>query len=123
MHRSFSSFVTNRVLAPQTGDMGRAASQVVEHALPRPSGNYLNLQVETPGPTDERNFFMKINTVSNLALAAAFAGLMGGTAIRANAQPLAGHSSASTVSSAITGVMADDGSKTLPKHACKGQND
>ncbi len=31
---------------------------------------------------------MKINTVSNLALAAAFAGLMGGTAIRANAQPL-----------------------------------
>jgi hypothetical protein len=66
---------------------------------------------------------MKINTVSNLALAAAFAGLMGGTAIRANAQPLAGHTGVSSVSSAIAGVMAEDGSKTLPKHACKGQND
>jgi hypothetical protein len=66
---------------------------------------------------------MKINTVSNLALAAAFAGLMGGTAIRANAQPLASHTSVSSVSSAIAGVMAEDGSKTLPKHACKGQND
>jgi len=66
---------------------------------------------------------MKISTVSNLALAAAFAGLMGGTAIRANAQPLAGHTGVSSVSSAIAGVMAEDGSKTLPKHACKGQND
>ena len=34
---------------------------------------------------------MKTNTVSNLALAAAFAGLLGGTAVRLNAQPLAGH--------------------------------
>jgi len=66
---------------------------------------------------------MKINTVSNLALAAAFAGLMGGTAIRVNAQPLSGQASISSVSPAIAGVMAEDGSKTLPKHACKGQND
>lgn len=66
---------------------------------------------------------MKINTVSNLALAAAFAGLMGGTAMRATAQPLAGHTGVSAVSSAVAGVMAADGDKTLPKHACKGQND
>jgi hypothetical protein len=66
---------------------------------------------------------MKINTISNLALAAAFAGLMGGTAIRANAQPVVGHTSVSSVSPAIAGVMAEDDSKTLPKHACKGQND
>ena len=52
---------------------------------------------------------MKINTVSNLALAAAFAGLIGGTAIRANAHPLAGHTGVSSVSSAIAGVMAEDG--------------
>lgn len=67
---------------------------------------------------------MKINTVSNLALAAAFAGIMGGTAIRANAQPLASHTGVSSVSPAIAGVMAEDGGqKVLPKHACKGQND
>jgi hypothetical protein len=66
---------------------------------------------------------MKIKTVSNLALAAAFAGLMGGTAIRANAQSLAGHNGVSSVSPAIAGVMADDSKKNLPKHACKGQND
>ena len=66
---------------------------------------------------------MKTNTVSNLALAAAFAGLLGGTAVRLNAQPLASHTGVSSVSPAIAGVMAEDGQKTLPKHACKGQND
>ncbi len=66
---------------------------------------------------------MKINTVSNLALAAAFAGIIGGTAIRANAQPLAGHPGVSSVSPAIAGALAEDGSKALPKHSCKGQND
>ena len=66
---------------------------------------------------------MKINTVSNLALAAAFTGLLGGTAVRLNAQPIAGHTSVSSASVATAGVLAEDGSKTLPKHACKGQND
>jgi hypothetical protein len=102
--------------------MGRAVSQVIGHALPEPSGHDPSSQAKAPGLTDERNLIMKISTVSNLALAAAFAGLMGGTAIRANAQPLAGPTSVSSVSPTIAGVMAEDGSKTLPKHACKGQN-
>ncbi len=65
----------------------------------------------------------RCTTVSNLALAAAFAGLLGGTSVRLNAQPLAGHTGDSSASPAIAGVMAEDGQKTLPKHACKGQND
>ena len=39
---------------------------------------------------------MKPSTVSNLAMAAAFAGLLGGTAARLNAQPLPGHSGTSS---------------------------
>jgi hypothetical protein len=65
---------------------------------------------------------MKTTTVSNLALAAAFAGLLGGTAVRLNAQPISGQSEATASTSAIPGVMvASD--KELPKHSCKGQND
>jgi hypothetical protein len=65
---------------------------------------------------------MKTTTVSNLALAAAFAGLLGGTAARLNAQPVSGQSEATASTSAIPGVMvASD--KELPKHSCKGQND
>jgi hypothetical protein len=65
---------------------------------------------------------MKTTTVSNLALAAAFAGLLGGTTARLNAQPISGQSEATANSSALPGVMvASD--KELPKHACKGQND
>jgi hypothetical protein len=65
---------------------------------------------------------MKTTTVSNLALAAAFAGLLGGTAVRLNAQPISGQSEATPSTSAIPGVMvASD--KELPKHSCKGQND
>jgi hypothetical protein len=67
---------------------------------------------------------MKTNTVSNLALAAAFAGLLGGTTARLNAQPVSGHADATSASaSAIAGVVAADDQKALPKHACKGQND
>jgi hypothetical protein len=62
---------------------------------------------------------MKPSTVSNLAMAAAFAGLLGGTAARLNAQPLPGHSGTSPV---IVGALAADGQQ-LPKHSCKGQND
>jgi hypothetical protein len=65
---------------------------------------------------------MKTITVSNLALAAAFAGLLGGTTARLNAQPVSGHSDATTSSSAVAGVMLVS-AKELPKHACKGQND
>jgi hypothetical protein len=65
---------------------------------------------------------MKTTTVSNLALAAAFAGLLGGTTTRLNAQPFSGHSDAAASSSAVAGVMVAS-EKDLPKHSCKGQND
>ena len=64
---------------------------------------------------------MKTSTVNNLALAAAFAGLLGGTTARLNAQPISGHSDATASTAAIAGVVAS--AKDLPKHACKGQND
>ena len=64
---------------------------------------------------------MKTNTASNLALAAAFAGLLGGTTARLNAQPISGHSEAVASSSALAGVLAEK--TALPKHSCKGQND
>jgi hypothetical protein len=53
---------------------------------------------------------------NSLALAAAFAGLVGGTAARA-AQPA---QSSSVAFSA--GVAADDAKKDIEKHACKGLN-
>jgi hypothetical protein len=62
------------------------------------------------------------NSTKSLALAAAFTGLLGGTTVRVNAQPISGQSAATANSSAIAGVMIDS-AKTLPKHACKGQND
>jgi len=66
---------------------------------------------------------MKSNNASNLVLAAAFAGLLGGTTARLNAQPVSGHSEATASSSAFTGVAVAADQKDLPKHACKGQND
>jgi hypothetical protein len=61
---------------------------------------------------------MKISS-SSLALAAAFAGLVGGTAARA-AQPASGASG----SSFSAGVLADsfDANQKIEKHACKGLN-
>jgi hypothetical protein len=60
----------------------------------------------------------KTMTISrnSLVLAAAFAGLVGGTAARA-AEPL---SSAGSALSA--GILADDNKKAIEKHACKGLN-
>jgi hypothetical protein len=60
------------------------------------------------------------NTVKSLALAAAFAGMIGGSAVRLNAQ--ATQSNSSSVRSTHAGILLVD-DKTLPKHACKGQND
>lgn len=57
------------------------------------------------------------NSTKSLALAAAMTGLLGGTAVRMNAQPVNGNGAA--VVSA--GVMAQ--STDMPKHACKGKND
>jgi hypothetical protein len=55
-------------------------------------------------------------------MAAAFAGLLGGTTARLNAQPISGHAEATASSSAVAGVMVVS-EKQLPKHSCKGQND
>jgi len=66
---------------------------------------------------------MKSNNVNHLVLAAAFAGLLGGTTARLNAQPLSGHFETTASSSAIAGVMVAADQNDLPKHACKGQND
>ena len=66
---------------------------------------------------------MKSNNVNNLMLAAAFAGLLGGTTARLNAQPVSGHAEATASSSAFAGVAVAPDAKDLPKHACKGQND
>ena len=70
-----------------------------------------------------KEFFMKSNNVNNLVLAAAFAGLLGGTTARLNAQPVSGNSEATASSSAFAGVLVAADQKDLPKHACKGQND
>jgi hypothetical protein len=68
---------------------------------------------------------MKTSTVHSLALAAAIAGLIGGTSVRVNAQTI--QKGDSSISSASMGagvlVLADNQSPNLPKHSCKGKND
>ena len=64
----------------------------------------------------ERFISMK-NSTKSIALAAAFAGLLGGTAVRANAQPTFNNSTIATA-----GVLLGQTPDTA-KHACKGQND
>ena len=71
------------------------------------------------GSTNERLISMT-NTVKSLALAAAFAGMLGGTSVRLNAQTA--QSNGTSVQSTHAGVLLVQ-DKTLPKHACKGQND
>ena len=58
---------------------------------------------------------MTNNSVKNIALAAAVAGLLGGTAIRLNAQPT------SPSASAAGSMLAQ--CTPAPKHSCKGKND
>jgi hypothetical protein len=59
-------------------------------------------------------------SVQSLALAAAFAGLIGGTSIRMNGQTA--QSNGSSAKAAPAGIMLAQ-TQTPPKHACKGQND
>ena len=63
---------------------------------------------------------MKINSVKNLALAAAFAGLLGGTSARLNAQTT-GQSGAASAHAGF--VLVAQNAPALPKHSCKGKND
>jgi hypothetical protein len=57
------------------------------------------------------------NTTQTLALAAAFAGLLGGTTVRMNAQT----SPNNTPTASHAGVMLVQ--DTTAKHSCKGKND
>lgn len=63
---------------------------------------------------------MKVTTAHNLALAAAFAGLLGGTSLRLNAQVI-GQNVASSQAGVL--LLAQDQSPALAKHSCKGKND
>ncbi len=62
------------------------------------------------------------NSAQSLALAAAFAGLLGGTAVRMNAQPQQANGTAKAQTATAGAVLvAQDTDKT--KHSCKGKND
>ena len=57
------------------------------------------------------------NSTKSLVLAAAVAGLLGGTTVRVNAQPANGAPSASA------GVLFAQDAPAPAKHSCKGKND
>ena len=59
-----------------------------------------------------------MNSTKSLALAAAVAGLLGGTAVRVNAQPVSNNN---TVQAA--GVLLAQTTPDPTKHSCKGKND
>jgi hypothetical protein len=63
---------------------------------------------------------MKTSTVHNLALAAAVAGLLGGTSARLNAQTAQPDGAAVT---AGVPALAHGQSSQVGKHSCKGKND
>ena len=58
------------------------------------------------------------NSTKSLALAAAFAGLLGGTAVRLNAQ-----TTQQSSPSAHAGVLLAQTTPDTTKHSCKGKND
>jgi hypothetical protein len=60
------------------------------------------------------------NSTKSLALAAAFAGLLGGTTARLNAQP-AGHNGTLTFAQDNAGTASQ--TPDPAKHSCKGKND
>ena len=57
------------------------------------------------------------NSTKSLALAAAFAGLLGGTTVRVNAQPTS--NATPSVQAGVLLAQAPDSTK----HSCKGKND
>jgi hypothetical protein len=63
---------------------------------------------------------MKTNSVKSFALAAACAGLFGGTSARLNAQPT---TSVSNNTPAAGVVLVKQDAPAAPKHSCKGKND
>lgn len=64
------------------------------------------------------------NSAKSLALAAAVAGLLGGTTARLNAQPVSEHGAPAVSQHAQAGVLLVQDSTPQPaKHSCKGKND
>ena len=66
---------------------------------------------------------MKNNSAHSLALAAAFAGLLGGTTARLHAQPIEQSSTTSASSQAGVLLIAQSSTPDTTKHSCKGKND
>jgi hypothetical protein len=66
---------------------------------------------------------MKNNSAHSLALAAAFAGLLGGTTARLHAQPVEQSSTTSASSQAGVLLIAQSTTPDTTKHSCKGKND
>ena len=68
---------------------------------------------------------MKSTSVNTLAIAAAFAGLLGGTSARLNAQPVHQDNAPVVSASSNAGVVlvAQDTKTDTTKHSCKGKND
>jgi len=63
------------------------------------------------------------NSAQSLALAAAFAGLLGGTSVRLNAQPVF-YSGQRYLTSGDAGILlVGQDTPSAPKHSCKGKND
>jgi hypothetical protein len=61
------------------------------------------------------------NSTKSLALAAAVAGLLGGTSVRVNAQPT--QQTQQNSASAQAGVLVAQSTPDATKHSCKGKND
>lgn len=63
------------------------------------------------------------NSMKSICIAAAVAGMLGGSTLASNAQPVAGHipGTNAAVTSAVAGI-ASFATDPQPKHACKGQN-
>lgn len=59
------------------------------------------------------------NSTKSLALAAAVAGLLSGTAVRVNAQP----TNSTSNTTATAGVLLAQATPDTTKHSCKGKND
>jgi hypothetical protein len=66
---------------------------------------------------------MKKNSAQSLALAAAFAGLLGGTSVRLNAQTTPSNATPTTAQSSQAGVLLAQNQPDATKHSCKGKND
>jgi hypothetical protein len=58
------------------------------------------------------------NSTKSFALAAAVAGLLGGTTVRSNAQPVQ-----NSTPTAYAGVLLAQATPDTSKHSCKGKND